>query len=92
MIPNYATEVYQALDRELPGQNAELLRLYSLLVLTEGVNTTLEHVHDAWALWRMFTRPEHVALVPFDQLTPEVQALDQEFVDAIHKVARELHH
>lgn len=90
MIMSYATDVYQRLDQEMPGQNAELIRLYSLLALVKGEDTTLEDVHDARSLSRMFTRPAHPAMVPFDQLSPEVQALDQEYCDAIRKVARGL--
>ena len=39
------------------------------------MNTTLRDVHDAWAIWRHQARPDHPAIVPFDELTPDVQEL-----------------
>ena len=65
----------------------DLLRLYALLVLVQGPNTRLEDVHDAWACWREATRPYHPALVPFGDLTSDVQELDRKYMDAIHAVA-----
>jgi hypothetical protein len=46
--------------------------------------------HDAWAVWRNTTRPDHPSLVPFDQLTPDVQELDRTYMDAIHRTARQV--
>jgi len=86
---NYFDEVTARLDELIPGNDPALLRYYALLVLTGGVNTTREHVHDAWSAWRTVTRPEHPALVPLERLSPEVQALDDPYVDAIRKVAAE---
>ena len=65
----------------------DLLRHYALLVLTVGADTALVDVHDAWACWREATRPDHPSLVPFGDLTPEVQELDRKYMDAIRKVA-----
>lgn len=84
---NYVDTTITALAAELPDCDFGLLRLYALLVFTCGTETTLEDVHDAWAVWRASTRPDHPALVPFDQLTPDVQALDGKYADAIRKVA-----
>lgn len=88
--PNYAHSVVARLDAALPGEDPALLRLYALLVLTRGVDTTLADVHDAWALWRMDTRPDHPDLVRFDLLSPEVQEYDRPYRDAIVRVAREV--
>lgn len=65
-----------------------LLDLYTLLVLTKGEDTTLEDVHDAWAIWRQTSKPDHESLVPFRQLSQEVQELDRPFVEAIQSVSR----
>lgn len=67
-----------------------LYRLYAVLVLVKGTGTTLEDVHDAWAAFTAGTRPDHRSLIPFDELTEEVQVLDAPYRDAIHAVAREL--
>lgn len=74
----------------MPGEDPDLIHLYTLLALTKGEATTLADVHDAWALWRMQTRPDHPSLVPFGELTPETQEYDRPYMEAIHQVAREV--
>lgn len=90
MSTNYAQDVIDALNRHLPGQDPEIIRNYALLALALGEDTTGRDVHNAWAMWRSHTRPDHPDLVPFDELTPEIQAYDDEYVDAIHEVVLEL--
>jgi hypothetical protein len=65
----------------------DLLRLYALLALTVGEDVTLENVHDAWSAWRAVSKPDHPSLVPFAELSPEVQALDAPYAEAIRQVA-----
>lgn len=91
LVPSYVTDVVKALRTEVPDCDTDLLRLYALLALTSGVNTTLEQVHDAWALWRAGTPQGHPSLVPFGELSPEVQELDRPYAVAIRRVARALH-
>ena len=86
-MATYAQDTIDRLNREAPDQDPDLIRLYALLVLVKGEDTTLEDVHDAWALWRLSTRPDHPDLVPFDQLTSEVQEYDQPYRDAIARTA-----
>lgn len=85
----YVDSVTDALNHMIPAIPVELLRYYVLLVLVKGTATSLEDVHDAWAMWRIDTRPDHPALVPFEELTPEVQGYDREYRDAIRRVAAE---
>jgi len=66
----------------------DLFRIYAVLALAKGEATTAEDVHDAWSAFMMPRAPSHVSLVPFDQLRPETQALDEPYVQAIHAVAR----
>ncbi len=87
---NYVDATVTALAARLPDCDPDLLRLYTLLALTVGAEVTLKDVHDAWAVWRTLTRPEHPSIVPFDQLTPEVQDLDSRYADAIRDVANEV--
>ena len=87
---NYIDGVRERLNVELPGLDPALLDLYTLLVFTEGPRVGMENVHDAWSVWRSRTEPHHVSVVPFDDLTPEVQELDRKYTDAIGRVAREL--
>jgi hypothetical protein len=67
-----------------------LLRIYALLVLVRGTETTIRDVHDAWSTWKLDYTKEHKSLKSFDELTPEVQQLDQPYCDAIRLVAQEL--
>lgn len=87
---NYIDEAREFLAKELPDLEESLLDLYTLLVLTQGVNTTRESVHDAWAVWRSRTDPKHRSVVPFGELCPDVQALDAPYADAIVRVAERL--
>jgi len=84
---NYVDDLAGDIGLHVPDCPPDLLRLYALLTLTVGENVTLENVHDAWAVWRCATRPDHPALIPFDDLSPEVRALDQPYADAIRQVA-----
>ena len=87
---NYVRPVMNQLGKLLGDCPPDLLRLYALLVLTRGQFTSREDVHEAWAIWRDATRPDHPSLVPFSELSPEVQALDDPYVEAIRTVARGL--
>lgn len=89
MPTNYAQRVYDRMAAALPGNDPQLLRLYALLAMTTGTQTTLRDVHEAWALWRTMTNPGHKSLVPFGELSAEVAELDRPYRDAIVEVARE---
>jgi hypothetical protein len=78
-----ANELSEPLDQRLLG-------LYAYLALTTGSATTREGVHDAWAVWRYQTNATHRSQIPFEDLTADVQARDQPYVDAIHRAARAL--
>lgn len=80
---NYVQVILAKLNEQLPGLDPELADLYALLVMTTGSRTNLADVHSAWALWRNRTNPAHRSLIPFYDLTPDVQALDQKYCDAI---------
>jgi hypothetical protein len=86
---NYVQEVQEALAAKL-GLDPELRKLYALLVLVKGEETSLEDVHDAWSIWCNIDRPTHRSLIPFDQLTPKVQELDRLYMEVIHEVSREI--
>lgn len=84
---NYAAEMLERVNQELPGLKPELAQLYTLLALTKGSETTLEDVHDAWSIWTAATRGAHKSLIPFAELTHDVQELDRKYVDGIHRAA-----
>ncbi len=83
---NYINKIRLALDKELNMSDSEyedLLDVYALLVLIVGENCTNEHIHDAWSVWQNNTDPEHRSLIPFNQLTKEVQDLDEPYRQAV---------
>lgn len=86
----YVSDARAVLSDGLPGLDGQLLDLYTLLALTTGEKTTLEDVHDAWSVWRSQTQPDHRSIIPFSELTPEVQELDREYMEAIHETAAKL--
>jgi hypothetical protein len=61
----------------------KLLRLYALLGAAKGLFVESVDVHDAWAIWRVETKPDHPSLVPFNELSSDVQALDDRYREAI---------
>jgi hypothetical protein len=83
----YVDDMKAQLAERIPGQPPALLDLYALIALRHGVNTSVADVHDAWALWRSRTHSSHPLIVPFDQLTPDVQALDEPYAAAIRDAA-----
>lgn len=87
---NYIQSLRERLEEKIPGLPDELLDLYVLLAVTKGVNTSMENVHDAWSLWANTLNGEHKSLIPFDELTPEVQELDRPYMNAIVELALEL--
>ncbi len=86
---NYVEAIRQELMDD--GIDAGHANIYALLVLTTGVNTTLENVHDAWSVLKNTVRPDHRSLIPFWELSHEVQELDRKYMESIHRVARLIH-
>lgn len=88
----YIEKAREILVAKLAGVMGDgpLMDLYLLLVFTKGADTTLEDVHDAWAIAKSRTRPHHRSIIPFADLKQEVQGLDRQFVDAVVATAKEL--
>ncbi|WP_327662241.1 MULTISPECIES: DUF7701 domain-containing protein [unclassified Streptomyces] len=58
----------------LPQVNGEnLCNLYASLVFIKGVDATASDVHDIWATWQVEQDAYHPDLIPYDQLTFDVQ-------------------
>jgi hypothetical protein len=87
LTTNYVEEVYAKLTKELPELDYDLGMLYALLVFVKGKDVTLEDVHDAWSIWRNETNQTHKSLIPFDELTEEVQLLDEKYAAGIRAAA-----
>jgi hypothetical protein len=84
---NYIDAIVARLAELLPGCPTDLLRGYAVLARVKGADTTEEDVHDMWSAWQAATQPEHRSLIPFEQLSREVQALDAKYAEAIRAVA-----
>lgn len=87
---NYIDNITSQLATRFPEDDAAVLRLYTLLVKVAGSNITLENVHDAWAVWRADTEPDHPDIVPFHELTLENQERDRKYAVAIRDIATAL--
>jgi hypothetical protein len=72
-----------------PGDDQSLFLGYAVLMRAKGTETTTSDVHDAWVAWMLSRGQDHHALVPFEDLSADVQALDQAYADAIHAAARQ---
>jgi hypothetical protein len=86
---NYIQTARGLLSKKIDVED-DLLDLYTLLVFVTGASTELEHVHDAWAIWRNRTNQSHKSLRPFSELSQETQELDRKFVKAIQETAEEI--
>ena len=71
-----------------PANEASLWLGYAVLCLAKGEATTSEDVHDAWSAWAVIEHNgTHRSLIPFAHLSPEIQAYDDLYRDAIHRTA-----
>lgn len=87
---NYVQKFKSRLKEELPNCDSSLLDLYTLLGLTVGKDVDNRDVHDAWSIWKNPVQADHRSLIPFNELSKEVQELDTKYTVAIRKVAREI--
>ncbi len=88
---NYIQNVQNLLEQELHMRGTPYVRLletYGLLVLTVGENCTNKDIHEAWSIWQNRTRPDHPSLKPFNELTKEIQDLDEPYRQAVVKVSK----
>jgi hypothetical protein len=85
---NYVQRIRTELAKRLPDCDDALIDLYTLLALQYGAFVQLVDVHNAWAVWRNRTDPEHRSLIPFPYLAPDVQEMDRPYMEAISATAR----
>jgi tRNA nucleotidyltransferase (CCA-adding enzyme) len=92
-VDNLAEKIMnECTEQEIPDgyshdEVMRLFRMYALLALSKGTETTMEDVHDAWAAWQSELEPDHDSLVPFDELTKKIKEYDRPDMEAIHKHA-----
>ncbi|MFD9392071.1 hypothetical protein ACFWBB_15500 [Streptomyces sp. NPDC060000] len=94
-MTNYLEAEARLIREHLPAgasipENADLLFLiYAVLKRAKGDAVTNSDVHDAWAAWMTYTRGEHPAIVPYEDLTPSTQREDAPFRAAIRAAGRD---
>lgn len=71
-----------------PGDDDALFLGYAVLMRAKGLEVTAEDVHDAWAAWMLARDPNHAAIVPFEELSAEAQAIDLPYAQAIHAATK----
>lgn len=90
----YVEDVQDRLIVEFPKlgepHRQDLLDQYTLLALVKGEKVTPADVHDAWSVRMMRIRPEHWSIIPFVELTEDIQDRDAKYARAIQKIAREM--
>jgi hypothetical protein len=88
-LDQIADEIHRAAhgDAEIDPDDLPLYRIYAVLALAKGTKVTAEDVHDAWSAWCAGTQPNHRSIVPFEELSPRVQSMDEPYVAAIRRVA-----
>ena len=84
-------KVDSAFRTEISCLSQDFVNFYSHLVLTAlsyDIKFTREMVHDAWSvvIYYKDSSKLHPSMKPFDYLTPEVQELDQPYVDKLNEV------
>ena len=80
-------------DDRMPEENVEeLLRIYAVLLRAKGTDVTESDIHDAWSTWIVEHKEEHKALIPYEDLTPDVREQDAVFANAVRQAAQEIQH
>lgn len=84
-------KVDEAFRTETSFLSQDFVNFYAHLVLTAlsaDIEFTKEMVHDAWSVVTYYkdSLKLHPSMKPFDYLTPEVQELDQPYVEKLNEV------
>ena len=93
---NYLEDVADAIRSGVPSEllpdldTTDLFRIYAVLALAKGEGVALEDVHNAWSAWMSGQDPRHQAIRPLAELSADVQAADEPYLEAIRRAARRL--
>lgn len=89
-MSDYISELASKIRAHVPANRCpdephrdRLFRLYAVLAMGKGIDTTAEDVHNAWVAWMVEIDAEHPSLRPFSQLGDEDQEQDAPFLEAI---------
>lgn len=90
-IDEVAAMIYRKVNPEREYfDDRSLYRIYAVLCLGTGEQTTMSDVHNAWVAWKVIDNPGNPYNRPFSQLSPIAQEYDREFMQAIREVAQEI--
>ncbi|WP_446430668.1 DUF7701 domain-containing protein [Polymorphospora lycopeni] len=91
---NYLRRLAQLIRDEIPTRSVPsnfdtepLFLTYAVLLRARGTAVTAQDVHNAWVAWMLTCDPNHEALVPYEDLPPDVARQDDKYVEAIRRVA-----
>jgi hypothetical protein len=92
-IDRVAAEIRRTADPDAASSDEDLLlyRIYAVLLLTKGKDVTAEDVHNAWAAWASEHESNSRNLLPFKELSLEVQRKDEPYAEVIRQVAEQMH-
>lgn len=88
---NYMLKREAILKEELNEELPEVLFSCYLSLACTSVSTgtpiTNEEIHDAWSVWKNTVDNSHVSIIPYNQLSIEIQELDTPYTDAVNRAA-----
>ena len=88
---NYMLKREEILKQELSEELPEVLFFNYLSLACASASTgtpiTNEEIHDAWSIWKNTVDNTHASIIPYNQLSIEIQELDAPYTDAINRAA-----
>jgi len=92
VLDELGRRIYVAAEETAPyaGSLRRLFLTYALAAHLKGREVTVRDIHDAWATWvEMEELAESVTLLPWDDLSPELQMLDYPDYEAVKRIVGE---
>lgn len=83
-MPNYIQVFEDHLQKKFPVCPPDLIKLYALISLVTRGNASAEDIHNAWAVRKNETFPEHRSLVPYNSLPEAIRLRDMKYVKEVN--------
>lgn len=77
----------EELNQELPEVLFSCYLDLACVSASTGTQITNEEIHDAWSIWKNTVDKSHVSIIPYNQLSIEIQELDAPYTDAVNRAA-----
>lgn len=88
---NYVETIRKGIAEQMPDADTKLIDLYALLGVVFGSAVNEEDVHNAWSVWQNEKDGTHRSLIPFDDLSADIQALYTKYVEIIRNAVEATH-